>query len=172
MISRRPPITYLLLACLLCLVSCATPESMRKDGDLFRSTDSLARIQVRGEIGRICRDTLGYAYPSDEITWQQLPHSRVWSITTKGRHGPITSQFEVQEGKIINSMVLSSKEQRGQLIKSPSYLRQFSGVSLSNSGALSKSVDGITGATISSKAMESAALLVLNLDAIIPERKE
>jgi major membrane immunogen (membrane-anchored lipoprotein) len=79
------------------------------------------------------------------------------------------SRFEICDGRIVRSVVVSSSERRGRQIESEGYMRQFSDLSLSDSGGLSGRVDGITGATVSSRAFESAALLALKLDVIVKE---
>jgi len=152
---------------LLTLASCVS-NGNRNTAVFTQDTASEISIPVIGQTERVCRESLGYTYPSTEILYYTTATSRVWTIMTRGRHGIVTSQFEIGDGAIRNIRVLSSKEQRGRQIKSQRFLRQFEGVSLSARNALNKRVDGITGATISSKAVNDAALLALKLDAAMP----
>ncbi len=61
--------------------------------------------------------------------------------------------------------VLAFRESRGWEIRYPFFTSQFSGLTLAPDGYLSQSVDGITGATLSVRAVERVARLALWLDA-------
>ncbi len=152
------------IAVSLLLVSCITSDSVRTNDDILIGIHLTERLSVSGSIDKICREVLGHAYPESQISWQQMNSSRVWELTAQGWHGPIVARFEISDGKIVRSVVVSSRERRGKQIESGSYLRQFDDVCL-DTGVLSRKVDGITGATVSSKAFESVALLALRLNA-------
>jgi hypothetical protein len=61
--------------------------------------------------------------------------------------------------------VLAFRESRGWEIRYPFFTSQFSGLELADDGYLSESIDGITGATMSVRAVERVARLALWLDA-------
>ena len=61
--------------------------------------------------------------------------------------------------------VLAFRESRGWEIRYPFFTDQFSGLTLAEDGYLSEHIDGITGATLSVRAVERVARLALWLDA-------
>ena len=72
--------------------------------------------------------------------------------TVQGKWGPIHFLLGVNpSGKIINTIVISYEEKRGRPIAKPRFLSQFVGKSIENPVRLKKDINGITGATISSR---------------------
>jgi hypothetical protein len=61
--------------------------------------------------------------------------------------------------------VLAFRESRGWEIRYPFFTDQFSGLTLAPDGYLSKPIDGITGATLSVRAVERVTRLALWLNA-------
>ena len=150
---------------LLLLASCATTGSKDTNAVEYNPPGPEMSLSIDGDIESLCRDILGYDYPARAITYWADKGTTVWILLSKGKHGSIKSRFVVEDGKILNCSILASKEVRGRQIRTRRFLRQFEGLSLLKSSKLSKGVDGITGATISSKAVRDAARLALALDA-------
>ncbi len=161
-ISKLKAIAVLPL--LLALVSCATTGDEAQSAKVDWYSMTAVSVPLEGQVAEICRDSLGYEYPETQIVYRQGVSSRAWEIATRGKHGLILSRFEVGGGSIISSEVLKSREQRGRQVKSQRFLKQFSGVSLSGEGGLSRRIDSITGATESSRAVTDGAGLALRLD--------
>lgn len=162
----RPTIVMATTACLF-LTSCASVEDREIASPVFHRGTPKSRFVVTGDVAALCKNILGYNYPSGEIIYRTMAGSTEWVLVTQGRHALITSRFVISDGQITSSEVLSSKEQRGRQITSKRFLRQFRGQYLSKEQLLSKRVDAITGATISSRAMTDAALLALSLQAFV-----
>jgi hypothetical protein len=88
-----------------------------------------------------------------------------WILEDIGRDKPITLGIAVAGNRIERVEVLAFRESRGWEIRYPFFTDQFSGLTLGADGYLSGSVDGITGATLSVRAVERVARLALWLDA-------
>ena len=161
--TSKLPIILVAAASLCLLASCSTPGNRDTGIPVSRLESKRLKLAVTGDVAQLCKDVLGYDYPSAEIAYWKGAGDTGWILITNGKHGLITSRFEISNGSIASSVVLSHKEQRGKQIASKSFLRQFSGVSLSRSRGLSKRVDAISGATVSSRAMTDAAMLALRL---------
>lgn len=72
--------------------------------------------------------------------------------TVKGKWGPIHHLLVLNpQGKIQNIHILSYEEKRGRPIAKPRFTRQFIGKSIHNPVRLKKDIQGVTGATISSR---------------------
>lgn len=165
MISKQL-IVVLLVTCQLVVTSC----SLRSQGGAkvaardYEEIGTENTLPVRGDVKLLCKDVLGYEYPVGVIKYRRNNDLSVWQVATKGKHGLITSRILIEKGKIIDCRVLSSKEIRGKQVTKRRYLSQFTGASLLKSNKLSKRIDAISGATITSKAMTHAAILALRLE--------
>lgn len=88
----------------------------------------------------------------------------VWILEDIGKEELITAGFAVENGTAVASRVLVYRETRGHEIASPAFLAQFEGTRLLPDGRLSKNIDGISGATLSVRAMERMERLALYFD--------
>ncbi len=95
--------------------------------------------------------------------WEK--HGRtVWILEEIGKERPITAGIVVNNGKIERINVLIFRESRGWEIRYPFFTDQFSDASLKEDKQLDRHIDGISGATLSVKAMTKIARLALLLD--------
>jgi len=78
---------------------------------------------------------------------------------------PITAGFVVREGRIENARVLVYRESRGGAVRRPEWLADLVGRRLDPARELDGPLDGLTGATLSVRAMERMARLALYLGA-------
>ncbi len=84
--------------------------------------------------------------------------------TVKGKWGPIHYLLVVSpQGKILNIHILSYEEKRGQPIAKPRFISQFIAKSINNSIRLKKDIQGITGATISSRGITDGVRKLLTV---------
>lgn len=89
-----------------------------------------------------------------------------WILDEVGKEQPITMGVVVEEGRIVNIEVLVYRESRGGDIKYPYFRKQFTGLTLTgreNAPKLDGHIDGITGATLSVRAMKKIATVALFL---------
>ncbi|PCI51838.1 MAG: FMN-binding protein [Alphaproteobacteria bacterium] len=87
----------------------------------------------------------------------------VWILNVVGRTMPITTGITIEDSKIIDLTVLTYRESRGSEIRFPAYSNQFNNVELDEKLRLSKPINGISGATMSTNAMKKASRLALYL---------
>ena len=85
----------------------------------------------------------------------------VWVLEEIGKEEPITAGFVVRGGRIEQARVLVYRESRGFEVRYPSFLKQFGGAGLTTDRRLDRSIDGISGATLSVGAMDRMARLAL-----------
>lgn len=88
----------------------------------------------------------------------------VWVLEEIGKEEPITAGFVVENGRISQAQVLVYRESRGAEIRYPAFLKQYQGAGLVEDQRLDRSVDGISGATLSVRAMGRMARLALYFD--------
>lgn len=95
--------------------------------------------------------------------WQEGART-AWILEDIGKDKPITLGIVIVAARIERLEVLAFRESRGWEIRYPFFTSQFSGLTLAPDGYLSEPVDGITGATLSVRAVERVARLALWLD--------
>jgi hypothetical protein len=98
------------------------------------------------------------------LRYWQAGERTVWILEDIGKDKPITLGVVIVAARIERVEVLAFRESRGWEIRYPFFTSQFSGLTLAPDGYLSKPVDGITGATLSVRAVERVARLALWLD--------
>jgi hypothetical protein len=108
---------------------------------------------------------LGHAYPGLRVRYWQQGARTAWVLDEIGKEQPITTGIVVEQGRILDIAVLAYRESRGGEVRQSFFTRQFTGASLTTRDALTQRVDGISGATLSVRAMQNMARLALLLDA-------
>lgn len=97
-----------------------------------------------------------------QVYWRHQQRS-VWILETRGKEQLISAAFTIDNGRIHEARVLAYRESRGWEIQQDFFTRQFSGAALTEETRLDKRIDGITGATLSVRAMKRLARLALYL---------
>jgi len=87
-----------------------------------------------------------------------------WVLEEIGKEEPITAGFIIESGKLNQVMVLDYRESRGGEVRYPNFLKQYQGADLQKDYQLDKSIDGISGATLSVRAMGKMVRLALYFD--------
>jgi hypothetical protein len=114
---------------------------------------------------------LGYEYPQKNLVYWEAEGMRAWLLDGRGRSGRFQAAFVVAEGKIIHCEVIQYIGSHGKDITQASYLKQFRGAFLKGGdNRLDRRIDAVSGATISSAAMEKLARIALVLDADISQQ--
>lgn len=107
---------------------------------------------------------LGRRYPAMRIRyWSEGPRS-AWVLEEIGKEEPITVGLVVNQNRIERVKVLVFRESRGYEVRHPFFTRQFQGAGLRDSRELDRHIDGISGATLSVRALTKLARLALYLD--------
>lgn len=116
-------------------------------------------------LGKKAEQVLGHS-PNQlrERYWRKGSRS-VWILAEVGKERPITTGWIVDNHKLVESKVLVYREPRGGEVRYPFFTQQFQGAGLNQSMDLDRSIDGISGATLSVGAMRRMAALALLLDA-------
>lgn len=94
--------------------------------------------------------------------WQQGPRS-AWILDEIGKEKPITTGIVINNGEIERLRVLVFRESRGWEVRHDFFTDQFKQRSLSTDMKLDHQIDGISGATLSVRALTNLARLALYL---------
>jgi len=120
-------------------------------------------IWLSGEKKSTVHDLLGHDYPALRLRyWCQTPRS-AWVLEELGKEQPITVGIIVENSYIKNLKVLTYRENRGGEVANAAFTDQFTRVSLDADTRLDTKIDGISGATLSVRALTRLANLALYL---------
>jgi hypothetical protein len=96
--------------------------------------------------------------------WQQ-GGTTVWIMDEIGKTEPITIGVAVENGRVGSVRVLEFRESRGYEVRHPFFTDQYAGAGIDAENRLDRSIDGITGATLSVVAVEKVVRVALMCDA-------
>jgi hypothetical protein len=121
-------------------------------------------IWLTGDRKKISSDILGHRYSSLRIRYWQQGNRTAWILEEIGKDLPITIGFVIEDGRMQQTRVLIFRESRGWEIRHPFFTDQFDQAQLNAEQQLDRTIDGISGATLSVRAMKKLATLSLYLD--------
>ena len=120
-------------------------------------------IWLRGAVKETAREILGHAYPGIRIRYWGKEGRTAWILEEVGKTQPITVGLVVDETGLESIRVLAFRESRGWEVRYPFFTEQFSGIRLTADNKLDRPIDGISGATLSVRALKKLARLALYL---------
>jgi len=93
----------------------------------------------------------------------RLGNQTAWILEEIGKEHPITTGILIDDNGIQRIRVLIYRENRGQEVRHPFFTKQFEGATLKSDRTLGRQIDGISGATLSVRALKRLARLALYL---------
>ncbi len=115
----------------------------------------------KADIARI----LGHGLGALRVPYWERDGRTAWILEEIGKVRPITTGFVVTGGHLETVKVLIYRESRGWEIRFPFFTDQFMGAALDPTLKLDRSIDGISGATLSVDALTRLSALALYLHA-------
>ncbi|MDC9724539.1 MAG: FMN-binding protein [Gammaproteobacteria bacterium] len=120
-------------------------------------------VWVKGELAKTITEILGHKYVGLRIRYWRVEQRSVWILEEIGKEKPITFGVVVADEKIETIKVLAFRESRGGEIRHPAFTQQFRDARL-DALKLDRHIDGVSGATLSVRAMTDVARMALYLD--------
>ena len=120
-------------------------------------------IWLQGEVKEAVGNILGHAYPGIRIRYWGKDKRTAWILEEIGKTQPITVGIVVDKTGLESIRVLAFRESRGWEVRYPFFTDQFSGIQLTADNELDRSIDGISGATLSVRALKKLTRLALYL---------
>ncbi len=169
------PLSTLILAC-ACLSVFFSPAATADTVQQYQSQQAFLieafqgkppapqLIWLNGNLRQDLTNALGHEPDRLRVRYWRKNKRSAWILDEIGKTRPITAGVVIEGDDILYLKVLAFRESRGWEIKHPFFTRQFTHLSLNSDGQLNRSIDGITGATLSVNAMRrvARAALVLN----------
>lgn len=122
---------------------------------------------LRKNIKKILRHKYGLL----RVKYWQEDARTVWVLQEVGKYKPITVGIIVDQGQIEKLSVLVYRESHGWEVKHDFFTRQFVGAHLSHKLRIDQDIDGISGATLSVRALKKTARLALYLDDVVQSKR-
>ena len=121
-------------------------------------------IWIKGELRQEIENILQHKYKAKRIRYWKKQQRSVWILEEVGKKKPITIGIIIDNNKIDQLKVLIFRETRGWEVRYPFFSKQFNQVSLADKNKLSSTIDGISGATLSVRALTKLARIALLLN--------
>lgn len=120
-------------------------------------------VWMSGDVATIAEDILGHRTEFLRLRYWGDATRSAWIVDEIGKTEPITFGIVIANNSIESAEVLVFRESRGWEIKYEFFTGQFQGAQLQPGHRLNRDIDGISGATLSVKAMTRVTRLVLYL---------
>ena len=129
----------------------------------FQDAPEVGDIWLTGELRANVRDILRHDYPLARLKYWRSGDRTAWVLDEIGKERPITVGIVIDHGKVEKVNVLIYRESRGWEVRSPAFTAQFTGARLEDGMKLDRTIDGISGATLSVRALQKLTRLSLLL---------
>jgi len=120
-------------------------------------------VWVTGDKLAAAKEILGHNPSFLRMRYWGDDERSAWIVDEIGKTEPITIGVVISNNQIEEIKVLAFRESRGWEIKYDFFTRQFKGAGIHPRQQLDRRIDGISGATLSVKAMTRVSRLVLYL---------
>lgn len=170
--TRQALLTTLLLFVLFIITTTVSARGVYQTNDEFlnevfsQQVPKSDVVWLKGEVREQVKSILGHHYAGLRIRYWMQNDRSAWILEEIGKEEPITFGIVINNNKVEQVKVLAYRESRGWEVKHPAFTQQFSKAQLKNN-ELDRNIDGITGATLSVRAMTAVVTLALYLDEFV-----
>ena len=139
-----------------------TPEAFLQES-FQTEVPSPSLIWLTPERKQVISNIMSHAYGGLRVRYWARDGRTAWILEEIGKELPITVGIIVEAGAIQQVNILAFRESRGGEVRYPAFTDQFSGAKLGDKQRLDSNIDGISGATLSVRAVKKLARLALYL---------
>lgn len=170
---------FLVLVLLLALNSSVTAEEVLLSPEQFLARAfgenvepaTMQTLWLNNEIKETAKQKMGYQFNQLRLRYWGAEERTAWLLEEVGKERPITIGVVVEKNQIRDVAILVYRESRGGEVRHEFFTNQFKGATLIKNGNnyhLSEDIDGISGATLSVRAVKKVATLALFLHGLTP----
>jgi len=120
-------------------------------------------IWLNASLKKAMANILNHPYRGLRLRYWGKGQRTAWILNEIGKEKPITIGVTVQAGQLKQVSILTFRESRGGEVGYPAFTDQFNNARLDAKHNLDRSIDGISGATLSVRAVKKIARLALFL---------
>ena len=170
----------LLLVTLLVALPAWSQKGVFLTGEAFQrqafpaGEPALQTLWLTGELRAKAEAVLNHSFAGLRVRYWAHEGRTAWVFDEIGKELPITIGVVVEGDVIEDVAILEFRESRGSEVRFPFFTRQFEKLGLLKKGdrlGLSGHVDGVTGATLSVRAVKKVATLALLFHRQTPQGK-
>jgi len=130
--------------------------------EAFNGQPPAARtLWLTSDVRPVAEKILSHKPTTRRVRYWASGQRSVWILDEIGKDQPITVGIIVNQGKLEKIKILVFRESRGDEVRYPSFTDQFTQASLTDEYHLDQTVDGISGATLSVRAVKKLSRLAL-----------
>lgn len=165
----RHSIVAALLFALVGLTSSAAAKGVYQEptdfiSNAFGGTPPAPRVLwLTKDLQPLVQSILGHPYGALRVRYWERDARTAWVLEEIGKEQPITLGVVIDQNRIEQIRVLIFRESRGNEVRHAFFTDQFIGARLTPEGQLDRPIDGITGATLSTRALIKVARVALVL---------
>ena len=139
----------------------------------YQSTDAFIQQAFNGNKGttkvfwvddhakQVIESILAHSFNKMRIRYWQQDNETVWILDEIGKEAPITVGIHIKDEAIVRTKVLVYRESRGDEVRHDFFTDQFKSAKLDDQTQLDQHIDGITGATLSVRALTKLSRIAL-----------
>lgn len=131
--------------------------------EVFGEAPIVSAIWLKGDVKSKIQDIFQRKRVGLRQKYWQRDNTTAWVLNEIGKEMPITFGVVVSDQGLADIKVLEYRESRGGEVRHLFFRKQFFSAQLNQKDKLDKSIDGISGATLSVKAMKKVAAAALYL---------
>ena len=163
-----PSVLLMGLACLLAVFSMQVSATVYLTSSKFVSQNfkqppKTGSLWLTDAHQKTAKRILGHPYRGLRIRYWQSGARTAWIMGEVGKEKPITVGVIIDGDLIEKVSILEFRETRGGEVRHPFFTEQFAGLFLRDNFKLSSRIDGITGATLSVRAVSNVSRYALFL---------
>lgn len=123
-------------------------------------------LWLNADIKKTLQDKFHFTASQLRLRYWQAEKKTAWILDEIGKERPISIGVVVADGKIADVEILAYRETRGGEVQQDFFTDQFNNATLVGN-RLDRTINGITGATLSVRAVEKVASIALYLDELV-----
>jgi len=132
--------------------------------DVFKhSSPNRASVWITRELSGPIESILGHPLAFRRVSYWEHGGRTAWILEEIGKEKPITTGIVIDNGRIERVKVLVFRESRGWEVRHTFFTDQFRQATLEPDLRLDRQIDGISGATLSVRALKKQARVALFL---------
>ncbi len=157
---------YFTVLCLLISVNSSAKGVYQSNADFLKEVFNgdipiTQMLWILGDIKKGATSILGEKPAQLRVRYWRKKQQTAWILEEVGKEKLITVGLLVENNQLHQIKVLAFRESRGWEVKEPFFLEQFFQIQLTPELQLDHSIDGISGATLSVRALKKLARLAL-----------
>ena len=125
------------------------------------SAPQLKSLWLTPQLKDTAKDIMGRRIRGIRVRYWQHGDKTAWIMEEIGKELPITIGVIVVKGHVEQLKILAFRESRGWEVRYPAFTAQYQNVKITPSYKLDQHIDGITGATLSVRAVTKVVKLAL-----------